>query len=239
MTETVPCEANLIVKGVVKRFGELISEAEKRIIEGIEEGRLETEPSITDRFLEAIESVFKSEGEHDGITFKARTLRDRGKGAPEKEFGADFCGVLDIKFDDFEQRKGFLSQSKSEGDWVSVRRTPYGVTAVSFDQNKEFERLKGQTEDMLSITPDSFVFVYSRGGFVVVPASSVEGLKIGAELYAKRVDRFFKEYLMCFIGDHRLKGWDDNSLRALREKTNSRTAILFQIQEAEIKVVFS
>jgi hypothetical protein len=229
----------MIVKGIVRKFGELISEAEKQIIEGIEEERIETETSITDRFLEAIEDVFRRHGEHKGISFKARTLRDRGRGAAEKEFGADFCGVLDINLEGFEQKKGFLSQAKREGYGATTRKTRYGVTAVHFDQNEEFKRLKGQINDMLSITPDSFVFVYSQGGFLVVPASSVEGLKTGAEVYAKRVDRFFKEYLMCFIGDHKLKAWDDNSLRSLQEKTNSRTAIMFQIQKTESNVIFS
>lgn len=229
----------MIVKGVVKKFGELISEAEERVIEGIKEGRIETETSMTDRFLEAIEDVFRGHGEHEGISFKARTLRDRGKGAAEKIFGADFCGVLDINLKGFEQRKGFLSQAKREGYGITARRTRYGVTAVHFDQNEEFRRLHGQINDMLSITPDSFVFVYSQVGFLVVPASSVEGLRTGAELYAKRVDRFFKEYLMCFIGDHRLKAWDDNSLRSLQEKTNSRTAIMFRIQETESGLIFS
>ena len=58
---------------------------------------------------------------------------------------------------------------------------------------------------MLSITPDSFVVVYSKRGFVVVPASSIQGLKTRDEIYGKPIDRFFKEFLMCFIGDHRFK----------------------------------
>lgn len=221
---------SLITIGIVRKFGRLISEAEKRIIEGIEEGRIETEPSVTDRFLEAVEDVFEKHGKDEKIIFKARTLRDRGKKAPEKEFGADFCGVLDVQLENYKQRKGFLSQAKREGYGVTVRRTRYGLTAVGFDQNKEFERLNDQVDQMLAITPDSFVFVYSQDGFVVVPASSIEGLETGAELYGKRVDRFFKEYLMCFIGDHRLKAWDNSSLRALREESNARTAIMFQIQ---------
>lgn len=190
-------------------------------------------------FLSNISPIISRAREHEGIVFKARTLRDRGKGAAEKEFGADFCGVLNIDFKGFVQRKGFLSQAKREGYGITARRTRYGVMAVHFDQNEEFKRLKGQTNDMLSITPDSFVFVYGQGGFLVVPASSVKGLKRGAKLYAKRVDRFFKEYLMCFIGDHRLKAWNDNSLRSLREKTNSRTAIMFQIKKTEGGLVFS
>ena len=84
---------------------------------------------------------------------------------------------------------------------------------------------------MLSVTPDSFVIIYSSKGFVVVPASSVKGLARRGKLYAKPVDRFFKEYLMCFIGDPRLKAYDDQTLESLRVETNARTAIMFQIHE--------
>ena len=66
---------------------------------------------------------------------------------------------------------------------------------------------------------------------MVIPASSIEGLDRSGKLYAKPVDRFFKEYLMCFIGDPRLKAYDDHSLGSLRRETNARTAIMFQIHE--------
>jgi hypothetical protein len=83
---------------------------------------------------------------------------------------------------------------------------------------------------MLSITPDSFVIVYSTRGFVVVPASSVKGLKPEGKLYGKSVRQFFKEYLTCFLGDPDLKAFDDQSLEALRQRTESRMAILFQVE---------
>lgn len=37
----------MIARGIVRDFGKLISEAESRIIRNIEDGRIETEPSIT------------------------------------------------------------------------------------------------------------------------------------------------------------------------------------------------
>jgi hypothetical protein len=106
-----------------------------------------------------------------------------------------------------------------------------GATTASFPYDNEFKRLKGQTDKMLSVTPDSFVIISSLKGFEVVPASSIKGLRGSGKLYAKPVDCFFKEYLMCFIGDPRLKAYDDSSLEALRRETNTRTAIMFQIYE--------
>jgi len=225
----------MIAVGTVKKFGDLIRKAEEQTIEGIKEGRIETEPSITDRFLEAVENVFREHGSQRGIVFKTRTLRDRGRNASETRFGADFVGVLNVRLKGYEQIKGFLSQAKKEGNGIRIQRVPFSLTTASFRQDKEFERLKDQIGHMLSITPDSFVIVYGRNGFVAVPASSVNGLSVEDALYAKPIDRFFKEYLMCFIGDPRLRAWDDNSLEKLRLETKARTAIMFQIHESYIE----
>jgi hypothetical protein len=224
----------MIAKGIVRDFGKLISEAERRIIEGIKDGRIETETSITDRFLNEIERTFDEYRERENdVRFRARTLRDRGRNAPEYEFGADFCGVLDIHFRFFRQSKGFLSQAKREGYGISIQRGFFGATTVGFSKNNEFQRLNKQVEKMLSITPDSFVIVYDIKGFVVVPASSIKGLNGNSRLYGKTVDRFFKEFLMCFIGDPRLKAYDDKSLERMKEETNARTAIIFQLHEEQ------
>jgi hypothetical protein len=144
--------------------------------------------------------------EHSGIG---------GRNAPEMRFGADFLAVLDVKLEGFEQSKGFLSQAKKEGYGISVHIGPYSYAAVGFPQNEEFKRLDGQVDKMLAITPDSFVLVYSQKGFVVVPGSSIKGLKAEVELHAKPVSNFFKEYLLCFVGDPRLRAFDGHSLEKL------------------------
>lgn len=125
-----------------------------------------------------------------------------------------------------------MSQAKREGYRIFIEKKEYyGLTTLSFSQNNRFKKLNKQVRKMLEITPDSFVFVYSPKGFVVVPASSIKELKANGELYGKSVSHFFKEYLMCFIGDHRLKACDNDTLESLRKKTNARTAIMFQIYE--------
>ena len=221
----------MIVKGIVSKFGRLIRIAEKEIIQGIEERRIETEPSITDRFLGHLEYVINHSEDVQGIVFRARTLRDRGINAPESRYGADFCAVLHIRTPEFRQTKGFLSQAKI--GWNSIRRGARGLVAINFSQNAETGRLNSQIDKMLAITPDSFVFIYSNAGFFVIPASSIRGLRSNAEVYGKPVSRFFKEFLMCFIGDHRLSAYDDDTLEKLRIRTESRTAIIFQVLSRE------
>ncbi|MCK4698227.1 MAG: hypothetical protein KAT53_07990 [Dehalococcoidia bacterium] len=228
----------MIVKGIVKHFGRLIKKAEENIIAKMTDGRLDTEPSVTERFLQEIESVFEEYGEKDGIIFRVRTLRDRGANSPEKEFGADFCGVLDIKLPELEQSKGFLAQAKSERQGIRVDKRPYGLNAVSFPTGSESNRLRSQAIKMLSVTPDSFIIIYSISGFMVVPASAIQGIRHHGllnqviQLYGKPVDRFFKEFIMCFIGDPKLKAYDDQTLKKLRENMEARFALLFQIKES-------
>lgn len=222
----------MIVKGIVKDFGKLIAEAERNIIEKIEDGRLETEPSITDRFLQEIERNFEEHGRGRGIRFRARTLRDRGRNAPEKEFGADFCGVLDVRLSEFKLSKGFLAQSKSDSRGININRGQPYFHGVTFLGGNEYSNLRDQIDKMLTITPDSFVIIYSTTGFVVVPASSVKGLKYpNSQLYGKSMVSFFKEFLMCFIGDPKLNAYDDQTLEKLRDATFARSAIMFQIEE--------
>jgi hypothetical protein len=218
-------------QGIVRKFGDLIAKAERRTIDEMKDGRIETEPSATDRFLARIVDVCQELDNNYRVAFKARTLGDRGKDAPESQFGADFCGVLDSQNRFFRQIKGFLTQAKIESKGIIVRSEPYASTTVKFTENSEFRRLIGQIDRMLSITPDSYVIIYSLEGFVVVPALSVRGLKAGGELYAKSVPRFFKEVFMCFIGDGRLQAYDDTSLRKLSSETGARNALLLEIRE--------
>ena len=199
----------IINRGIVKYFVKLIKKAEKNIIKKIKDGRVETEPSVTDRFFEEVERIFEENGEKDGIRLCVRTLWDRGSNAPEKEFGADVCGVLYVNLPKFEISKGFLAQAKIEGRGIKIEDKDNKLIVYN---NSELSKLKDQTGKMLNITPDSFVIVYSTKKFMVVPASTIKGLKYNdtyiynsAKLYGKPVDQFFKEFITCFIGDPKLK----------------------------------
>jgi hypothetical protein len=227
----------MIAIGIVRRFGELVKKAEELTIDDIIQGKTQTEPDITNRYLANLQYVVNMHGVRKGIKFDGATLRDRGPESPESHFGADFVGVLNVKLKGFKQTKGFLAQAKKEGDLVKVQKVQKfyaSPTRAAFNRNQEFERLRGQANDMLQISPASFVIVYSSSGFVVVPATSVTGLSKKAKLYAKPATRFFKEFLMCFIGDPRLKAWDTKSLETLRTEYRARSAIIFNIYESNL-----
>ena len=104
---------------------------------------------------------------------------------------------------------------------------------VGFSGNNELQYLQAQVNKMLDITPDSFVLVYTKSGFVFVPAISVNGItymKDGNYIYGKNIRLFFQEFLMCFIGDHRISAVDDQTLAIMAEKNRSRYALLLQLR---------
>lgn len=225
------------ISGVIVNFGKIVDEAKKYIIEGIQSGRINSEPTITDRFLEFLEVEINRHGRRKYgrkvLTLHATTLLDRGKNSPESRFGADFAVILDIDVIGFKLKKGFLCQAKRENNGMVVEIIRRSTTVI-FSINSEFHKLQKQVHNMLEITPDSFVMIYGEHEFLVIPASSVSGLHDKGSLYAKRVADFFMEFLMCFIGDPRLNNDDPDNWASLKE--NAKRIIKIDIREEENKV---
>jgi hypothetical protein len=146
-----------------------------------------------------------------GIRWDGKTLTDRGKGAQEAQYGADFVGVLNIDLPDFKMSKGFLAQAK----------------LLRHDTVDDLEELKRQCHRMLNLSPDSFVFLYSRQGVRVVPAISVVGAALDPSyLYSRSAQRFFEEHLQCFIGDQAIQSPTPEALEHLRRRFEARSALL-------------
>lgn len=193
--------------GIVRDAAAHVEDAVERVCETIREGRVEQEPHFTDRMLEAIEGVIRGY-RAKGVVWTAKTLTDRGRYAQEHRHGADFAGVLSIDLPEFNVKKGFLAQAKLVEPQETLSRT-------------EFERMKDQCEVMLSQTPDSFLFLYSRDGVTVVPAVSVVSSepRNPHEFYGRSISRFYEEHFESFIGDRRLYAATPAMLDELLEKT--------------------
>ena len=88
--------------------------AEDEIIRDMNQGKVDTEPSITDRYLAVLQHVISEQWKKEGLEFDVRTLGDRGPNAAESKYGADFVAVLNIKLEGYKQTKGFLCQAKKE-----------------------------------------------------------------------------------------------------------------------------
>lgn len=222
----------------VRNIARVISTAADGALEAYRDGRVEEEPQLTDRIIGAIEnrvgpesSFTKSEpletisadqparytstafeGVADKppgrIVWNARTLRTgRGRAAEEKRHGADLMGILNINIPNYHVTKGFLAQAKlAEPEQVFSKR--------------DWKRLHKQCETMLTRTPDSFVWVYSKErGIRVFSAISVVELDSRCifDLYDRNIASFFEYHLECFIGDHRLNSTNIHTLDALGE----------------------
>jgi hypothetical protein len=95
----------------VARIASRISDAANRTVENLRRKEVEHEPAFTDRMLARIEDAVNGQ-EIDGLKWSAKTLTDRGFGSQEKQFGADFAGVLEVNLPDYRVSKGFLAQAK-------------------------------------------------------------------------------------------------------------------------------
>lgn len=196
----------------VRKVATRIAGAVNHSVEALREKRVEQEPAMTDRMLGAIEESVR-DFRTNGIRWSAKTLTDRGPGAQEFEYGADFMGVLSIELPQFSTSKGFLAQAK----------------LLKFGRIDDPTRLRRQCKDMLKFSPASFVFLYSERDVRVVPALAIVGTHLDPlELYHKSARSFFEGHLECFIGDKEINSPTPETLDRMRQRYQTRSAILLQ-----------
>ena len=194
----------------IRNAARRIAVAADAAVSDLTEGLVEQEPQLTDRMLGRIAASMQGY-ESKGVRWKARTLPDRGPGAEEKVFGADFVGVLDMDIPGFKVKKGFLAQAKL--------LRPNGMS------KREFRRMVDQCNQMLDLSPASYVFVQSTDGIRVLPATAVVGTSTaklafdaGAH-YSRRLSRFYEDHFECFIGDSKINEPTRETLDNLRARS--------------------
>lgn len=200
-----------LVRGLVSR----VKKAESYVLGAFEQGRVEQEPAMTDRLLASLEHQLDG-SQIGGVTWTAKTLKDRGAGSQESEFGADFMAVFHASLPDFEVTKGFLAQSKII------------EPSQSFPAS-EANRLKAQCEKMLDHSPASYVFVYSQqSGISVVPAIDIVAARTANphELDSMSMGTFYEKHFECFIGDRDIQSASPAALSDLRAKFEARKLFL-------------
>jgi hypothetical protein len=94
-------------------------------------------------------------------------------------------------------------------------------------QASEFERLRDQCQKMLIVTPDSFVFLYSKQAIRIVPASSIVGTSAEHlnSLSTRTIGRFFAEYVECFVGDPKFNAPTLEAFYAVAERYEVRQGL--------------
>ena len=180
---------------IIREIARIIEETAYRVVEDLEAGWIEQEHNFTDRMLGRIEQAIDGYT-IKGIVWKAKTFTDRGPNAQETRYGADFLGIVSIRLPNFSLDKGFLAQAKLLNPSGRMR-------------SSEYQRLQQQCRNMLNITPDSFVFLYSPTGIRIIPASSViscnTNINLYDDLYSRSISKFYENHFACFIGDIRLR----------------------------------
>lgn len=198
---------------IIRESAAHIAEAANGTVEALVSARVEQEPAFTDRMLGRIEQAMEGY-ETKGVRWSAKTLTDRAPKSQEKEYGADFVGVLQINLPDYSVNKGFLAQAKliEPGEKVST---------------SEFVRMKGQCEAMLKVSPDSFIFIYSLGGILVIPALSIVSVAPcnPHELYSRSLSRFYEEHFESFIGDRDINAPSIDVLEKARVAARARSLL--------------
>ncbi|WP_374457004.1 hypothetical protein [Nocardioides sp.] len=235
---------------------DVIREASEGLRRRIVEGRVTQEPDMTSRVVQEIEVRSASV---PGVTIEFTVIDGLGPGAAENTIGADVLGVVRIEVEGRRQSKGFLAQSKRDGQdglhldpappedeggayshWLwrgdEVRLERSGTIHIT----KPSARLAEQCENMLRLTPASFVFVYSPDQIAVVSATAVKAhrsapprTKKFKPLGTKQLDDFFVHVLDCFIGDESLSAASTEELRQLALTQRASTAWLLRVRDEQ------
>ena len=203
---------------IVRHAAARIGRAVNHVVLALREEEIPNEPSFTDQMLGAIRARMDGYG-HKGIRWTATVLNPHTE---EGKYGADFAGVVRINLPDYRVMKGFLAQAKLVEPEDSFSR-------------REYTRLLRQCQQMLSYTPDSFVFLYSRKRVTVVPAIAITAADPcnPHEFYSRRITRFFEEHFESFIGDRKIHG----TPKDLREMLERLRVLILTAGKADFDVM--
>jgi len=190
---------------IIQDSARRIAAAANRMVDAYSVAQVEHEPEFTGEMLGRMKEAIHGY-RTKGVRWTAKVLTSQGPAAQEKEFGADFMGVLEFDLPEYSVKKGFLAQAKR-----IERGKP--VTAG------EWDRMAQQCKRMLSITPESFVFIYARAGIIVVPALAIVSATARGnphEFYSRTVLRFYQDHFECSVGDMALSSADLATMERLK-----------------------
>lgn len=190
------------VSFLAEQIGEAAAEMANDVLDDIGRdnltGREETiTPQIarehTGHLFKAVQSRL-NEKRVFGVSFKVHCFKHN----EEMEIGADIAGIMTIRSAKQSLSKLYLAQAK-----VAASASTHGsrnTIVRAGDRN-----LLRQCENMLDRSSASYVFVYSKLGVHVVPASAIKlkgkGKVDTSTDYYRSLKMFYTEFFKCFIGD--------------------------------------
>jgi hypothetical protein len=193
---------------IIQDSARRIAAAANRTADDYVPDHVENEPEFTGVMLGRIRKAMDGYKTR-GVRWTAKTLTSQGpKSAQENTFGADFLGVVEFDLPEYRVKKGFLAQAM---------RIERGQPITP----GEWDRMADQCKQMLSITTESFVFVYARSGIIVVPALTIASATAPGnphDFYSRTALRFYEDHFECFVGDLEISSADIATLERLRAR---------------------
>lgn len=185
-------------------FREAAHAADRAVSAAIEKyasGYVTDEDDITGVLIGRLDAAFDQN--IGGVNWSSTILRHRkGVAAQEKKVGADMLFHVSIETPQLNYSKGVLIQSKRIDDGVEMTARGH-------------KELLTQCEKMLGVTPDSFVFNYTRSGMRCASANRIAGAssRILNDSCNLTSYRFFLELFRCTTGDRRITSANFNDLQ--------------------------
>ena len=177
------------------------------------------EDDFTSRLLDRLE-VELNNWRHADILLRVRKLTSKGSRAEEAEFGADIVASVNIELKEYRAHKGILVQAKRL------------VTGGQFG-TREWKNLEQQMARMHSHTEESYVWIYDSSGVRCIRSASLVGVSSRRpdDLYPTRCATFFGGFIQCKHGDHRINGFDRETLSKLKSRHAAKSAIALSFRD--------
>jgi hypothetical protein len=181
-------------------FDEMVTAAARRADEAVNramkkyrQGNVTDEDDITGVLLGNLDAAL--DGEIEGLVWSTSVVRHRrGIAAEEQLIGADMIMHVSVRTKERFYSKGVLIQAKRVEPDVAMTK-------------KGHDDLKAQCKKMLDITPEAFVFDYTKQKLRVGSALRVAGSE-DRQVYndlPMTSYRFFRGLFQCSHGDSRLQ----------------------------------
>lgn len=157
---------------------------------------------------------------------ETRKLTWRGPQSEERRYGADLGLVLRMSGDGFDVSKGYLIQAKmvDHAGFELADKPPFSKS----------DRVFGQCEDMLRITPEAYVWLYTPLGISILRAGSMVNTapKQIPQMHRQSLHGFMSRAFMSWNGDYRLGDISKKSLTMMTEEYRLKQAVLINAVEA-------
>ncbi|GEM_PF-3408231 len=155
-------------------------------------GGIREEPAFTERFATRLQDRINNlDIPETQVRASIHSLSSHGSRSEEKPSGADLVAVLDIDAHGRKRTKGLLVQAKR----LEPNR-PLG--------RRRYKGLTDQCAKMAAVSPESYVFVYSKVGVRAVTAKDLlanPGLQVDQLADITSPSQIFRDVVLCTKGD--------------------------------------